>query len=190
MAQLPLQTPREIRLGEPLGFTLGSDGAGYVIAVATEVTRDRQSVLTVIDPSTGERAGVANRSVQFFGRRIAACTALGQVAPDRTPARARIALPRQVSARALLRRRVLPLRVISNEAGQVTASMEVRGRSAGFTFETRDTPGRFHFTHFTFSRREKATIRGGVGARLRLRISVNDLKGNHRRVLRTVRLIR
>ena len=190
MAQLPLATPERIPLGEPLSFTLGSDGDGYMIAVATEMQRDRQSVLTVINPSTGGRAGVVNRSVQFFGRRITAFTALGQVAPDRTPPRTRILLPLRVSARTLLSQRVLPLRVNTNEAAQVTASMEVRGRSAGFTFETRDTPGRFHFTHFAFTRREKAAIRGGVGARLRLRISVNDLKGNFRRVVRTVRLTR
>jgi len=190
MAQMTLATPPEIRLGEPLSFTLGSDGNGYVIAVATEMTRDRQSVMTVINPSTGGRGGVASRSVQFFGRRISAFTALGQVAPDRTPPRSRIVLPRQISARALLGQRSLPLRVDANEAAQVTASMEVRGRSAGFTFETRDTPGRFRFTHFAFTRRERAAIRGGVGARLRFRIGINDLKGNLRRTVRTVRLIR
>ena len=190
MAQLPLATPPEIPLGEPLSFSLGSNGDGYLIAVATEMTRDRQSVLTVINPSTGSRAGVINRSVQFFGRRIGAFTALGQVAADRTPPRTRILVPLRVSARTLLSHRLLPLRVNSNEAGQVTASMEVRGRSAGFTFETRDTPGRFRFTHFAFNQREKARIRAGAGARLRLRISVSDLKGNYRRVVRTVRLTR
>jgi hypothetical protein len=190
MAELPLATPREIRLGEPLSFSLGSDGNGYVIAVATEMTRDRQSVLTVIDPSTGNRAGIINRSVQFFGRRISAFAALGQVAADRRPPRGRIVLPRRVSARALLARRLLPLRVNANEAAQVTASMEIRGRPAGFAFETRDTPGRFRFTHYAFDRRESAAIRGGVGARVRFRISVNDLKGNFRRVVRTARLIR
>jgi hypothetical protein len=188
MAQLPLAAPKEIPLGEPLSFSLGSDGNGYVIAVATELQRDRQSVMVVVDPSTGDRAGVISRSVQFFGRRISAFTALGQVAPDRTPARARIVVPRRVSARALLGRRELPLRVDTNEAAQVTVGMQVRGRSAGFTFETRDTPGRFRFTHFALSRRDKARIRAGAGARLRLRISVNDLKSNIRRTVRTVRL--
>ena len=117
MAQLPLATPERIPLGEPLSFSLGSDGDGYMIAVATELQRDRQSVLTVIDPSTGGRAGVVNRSVQFFGRRITAFTALGQVAPDRTPPRTRFLLPLRVSARALLSQRLLPLRVNTNEAG-------------------------------------------------------------------------
>ena len=68
--------------------------------------------------------------------------------------------------------------------------MQVRGRSAGFTFETRDTPGRFHFTHFAFTRREKAAHPRRGRRPARLRISVNDLKGNFRRVVRTVRLIR
>jgi hypothetical protein len=189
MAELPLATPRGIPLGEPVSFTLGSDGDGYMIAVATEQQRDRQSVFTVINPSTGNRAGTISRSVQFFGRRIGAFTALGQVAPDRTPARVRIVLPRRISARALLDRE-LPLRVDTNEAAQVTVGMQVRGRSAGFTFETRDTPGRVHFTHFALTKREQARIRAGAGARLRLRISVNDLKGNFRRTVRTVRLTR
>jgi hypothetical protein len=188
MAQLPLVTPLSIPLGEPLSFSLGSDGNGYVLAVATEFQRDRQSVLTVVDPTTGGPARGSARSVPFFGRRIDTFTALGPVARDRTPARARFRVPRKVSVRALLRRRVLPVEVDSSEAGQVTLGMQVRGRSVGFTFDTRDTPGRFRFTDFVFSQRFKARIRAGVGARLRLRIRVNDLKGNDRRVIRTVRL--
>ena len=190
MAQLPLAMPPRIPAGEPLSFSLGSDGHGYVIAVATELQRVRQSILTVIDPSTGNRAAVSARGIHFFGRRIDAFTALGQVAPDRTPPRARIRLPLRVSARVLLNQRLLPLRVDSNEAGQVTVAMQVRGRSAGFTFDTRDTPGRYRFTHFAVNQRDKARIRAAVGARLRLRISVSDFKGNSRRVVRTVRLIR
>ncbi|MEO8690157.1 MAG: DUF4394 domain-containing protein [Solirubrobacteraceae bacterium] len=190
MAQLPFTRPKEIPLGEPLGFSLGSDGNGYVIAVAAEFQRDRQSVLTVIDPSTGNRSKPLSRSVQFFGRRIGAFTALGRVAPDRTPARARFLLPKRVSVRALLERRVLPLRVRTNEAGQITVGMRVHGKSVGFTFETRDTPGLFRFTHFAWTNRDRARIRAWAGARLRLRISVNDLKGNDRRVVRTVRLTR
>lgn len=190
VAQLPFARPKEIPFGEPLSFSLGSDGNGYVIAVATEFQRDRQSVLTVIDPSTGNRAGTISRSVQFFGRRIDAFTALGRVATDRTPPRVRIVVPRVVSVRALLSGRELPLRVDSSEAAQATVGMQVRGRSVGFTFETRDTPGRLRFTHFALSRRDKARIRAGAGARLRLRITVNDLKANDRRTVRTVRLIR
>ena len=126
----------------------------------------------------------------FFGRRIGTFTAVGQVAPDRTPARVRFWVPRQVSARALLRQRRLPVEVDSNEAGQVTLGLQLRGRYVGFTFETRDIPGRFRFTHFAFTKRFKARIRAAVGARLRLRISVSDFKGNSRRAVRTVRLIR
>ena len=61
-------------------------------------------MLTVINPSTGGRAGVVDRGVQFFGRRITAFASLGQVAPDRTPPRVRILLPLRVSARTLLAR--------------------------------------------------------------------------------------
>ena len=57
MAQMPVTTPARIPLGEPLSFQLGSDGNGYLVAVATDRQRDRQSVLTRIDPSRARRWG-------------------------------------------------------------------------------------------------------------------------------------
>jgi hypothetical protein len=39
MAQLPLAMPPRVPAGEPLSFSLGSDGHGYVVAVATELQR-------------------------------------------------------------------------------------------------------------------------------------------------------
>jgi hypothetical protein len=189
MAEQPLATPEHLPLGEPVSFQLGSDGTGYLVAVATELQRDRQSVLTLINPSTGSRAGPVSRSVRFFGRRLTTFAALGAARLDRTPPRLRATLPRRISAAALLDRR-LPLLVRSDEAGQVTASLHVAGGPAGFTFETRDTPGRFRFTHFALSRRDKRRIRQGVGRRIRIRIGLNDLKGNRRTVVRTARLTR
>jgi hypothetical protein len=66
--------------------------------------------------------------------------------------------------------------------------MNVAGRPAGFTFETRDTPGLFRFTHFAVDERDRRRIRAGIRHHLRLRIGINDLKGNHRTVVRTARL--
>ncbi|MEA2134647.1 MAG: hypothetical protein QOC68_2556 [Solirubrobacteraceae bacterium] len=189
MAQSPLATPSGVPLGEPLGFQLGSDGDGYVLAVATDRQRDRQSLLVKVNPSTGGFANARLRGGQFFARRLTTFAALGPVPADRTPPRARIELPRRVSAGALLDRR-LPLRVRSDEAAQVTVSMEVAGRSAGFTFDTRDTPGLFRFTQFALDARDRTRIRSGVGARIRFRIGVNDLKGNHRTTFRVARLTR
>jgi hypothetical protein len=113
--------------------------------------------------------------------------ALGKTRPDRTAQRAKVTMPRRISVAALLESR-LPLLVRSNEAAQITASMEVAGKSTGFTFETRDTPGLFRFTHFAPDKRDARRIRRGVGARIRFRIGINDLKGNHRTVVRTARL--
>jgi hypothetical protein len=189
MAQLPLAAPPDIPLGEPVAFQLGSDGNGYVVAVATDRQRDRQSLMLAVNPSTGNRAGSLSRSLQFFGRRLTTFAALGPAVPDRAAPRAHVTLPRRISVAALLDHR-LPLLVRSNEAGQVTASMQVGGKQAGFTFETRDTPGVFRFTHFALDKRDQRRIRAGVGHRLRLRIGINDLKGNHRRVVRTALLTR
>jgi hypothetical protein len=189
MAQLPLATPPDIPLGEPLAFQLGSDGNGYVVAVATDRRRDRQSIMLVVNPSTGNRVGSLSRSLQFFGRRMTTIAALGPAAPDHRAPRIHVTLPKRLSVAALLDRR-LPLLVRSDKAGQVTASMQVGGKLSGFTFETRDTPGVFRFTHFALDKRDRRRIRAGIGHHLRLRIGVNDLKGNHRRVVRTALLTR
>ena len=126
--------------------------------------------------------------MQFFSRRLTTFAALGTVREDRTPPRVRVELPRRLSAGALLDRR-LPLRVRSDEAAQVTVRMQVRGRSAGFTFDTRDTPGLLRFTSYALNQRDRARIRGGVGARIRFRLGINDLKGNRRTLVRVARLI-
>jgi hypothetical protein len=189
MAQLPFAAPRGVPLGEPLAFQLGSDGTAYVVAVASARLRDRQSVLTMIDPSTGERAGPLSRSVQFFGRRIATFAALGRVARDRTPPHLQVAVPRRIRASTLFNRRI-PVVARTKEAAQVTVSLRVAGREAGFTFETRDTPGHFLFRTFSLTKAEIGRILRGIGGPVRVVFRANDLKGNHRTVVRTARLTR
>jgi hypothetical protein len=189
MAQMPLASPRGVPIGEPLAFQLGEDGAGYLVTVLTEALRDRQSVLTVVDPSTGGRFGPVSRQVQFFGRRIDTFAALGPVARDRRPPRIGVRLPRRVSVRALLARK-LPLRVTTSEGGQATVSLQVAGRAAGLAFVSRDTPGALRFYYFAPTPRERARLRAGVGRNLRVRVRVSDLKGNSRFVIRMVRLTR
>ena len=189
MAESPLQTPTSFGLGEPVSFSLGDDGRAYVVAVLTDRQRDRQSALLIIDAATGRFAPPAARAFQSFGRRLTSFTAIGAVRPDHTKPKIRVRVPRRMSVAGLLDHR-LPLRVRSNEAGQVTVSLRVGGKSSGFGFATRDTPGAFAFTNFGVVGRERARLRNGVGKRAQVSIGVNDLKGNRRRVVRTVRLIR
>ena len=189
MAQSPLQTPTSLGLGEPVSFSLGDDGRGYVVAVLADRRRDRQSALLIIDPATGRFAPPAALAFQSFGRRLTTFTAIGAVARDRTKPAIRVRVPRRMSVPALLHHR-LPLRVRSNEAGQVTVSLRVGGKSSGFGFATRDTPGAFAFSSFDVVGRERRRLRQAVGKRAQVSIGVSDLKGNRRRVVRTVRLTR
>ena len=82
------------------------------------------------------------------------------------------------------------LKVRSNEAGQITMSLRVNGKSAGFGFATRDTPGAFEFTNFGTVGKERDRLRAGVGKRVRVVVGVSDFKRNHARIVRTVRLTR
>jgi Domain of unknown function (DUF4394) len=189
MAESPLQEPPDVELAEPVAFQLGDDGLGYVVAVDANRRRDRQSVFLTIDPATGRFAPPLGRAVQSFGRRLTTFADLGQVPDDRTAPRIRVKLPRRLSARALLRHRI-PLRVRSSEAGQVTVSLRVAGKSAGFGFDTRDTPGEFGFENFRVVGKERTLLRGGVGGRVQVVIRATDFKRKHTRVVRTVRLAR
>jgi Domain of unknown function (DUF4394) len=189
MAELPLQTPSDIGLGEPLAFQLGSDGRGYVVAVDTDRQRDRQSVLIVVDPSTGRYAVPAGVAFQTFGRRMTTFADLGSVPDDKTAPRLHVRLPRRLSARALIHHR-FPIKVRGNEAGQITVRLLVKGKGAGFGFATRDTPGAFDLTNFGVGGSERRHLRSGIGRRVQVVIRANDFKRNSSRVRRTVRLTR
>ncbi len=187
MAELRLETPDGFGLGEPVGFQLGEDGRGYVIAVAADRKRDRQSALLIVDPSTGAPAPPRALAFQTFGRRLDTFAALGAVPDDHTPPRVQVSLPKVISARALVGNR-LPLHVRSSEAGQVTASLRVAGVRVGFGFATRDTPGVFTFDAFLLGRRDAARVRRSVGRSVQIIVGVNDLKGNRRSVVRSARI--
>lgn len=189
MAESRLETPMQLGLGEPVAFQLGSDGNGYVVAVAADRQRDRQSVFLVSDPSTGKLRPPLRFSVQIFGRRITTFTAIGSVRADSTGPRARVGTPQRISARVLLRNRI-PLLVRSSEAGQVTVSLSVGGERVGFAFANRDTPGLFQFDTFGLGRGEAAIVRRHIGRTVRIVVGVNDLKGNRRTFVRTARLAR
>ena len=136
-----------------------------MIAVATELQRDRQSVLTVINPSTGGRAGAVNRSVQFFGRRITDSPRSARSRQDRTRAAASASCCRCGSPpRTLLSQRHAAA-AREHERGRAGARRRWRSAAApaGFTVEDAPTrPAGFHVSpHFAFNRREKAAIRGG-----------------------------
>jgi len=160
MAESPLETDGT-GLGEPVAFQLGANGRGYVVAVVTDRLRDRQSAFLTVDPATGRLARPLGRSFQTFGRRITTFASLGSVPDDERAPKVSVRVPKRVSASALLRRRV-PLRVRSSEAGQITVSLRVAGKSAGFGFATRDTPGAFSLTNFEVSGRDRDRVRGSV----------------------------
>jgi hypothetical protein len=189
MAESPLQVPEDVGVGEPIAFQLGGDGRGYVVAVMPDRQRDRQSAFLAIDTATGRFAPPAGLAFQSFGRRLQTFAYLGTVPDDRTPPRVRVRVPRRLSVRALLEHR-LPLRVRSDEAAQVTVSLRLAAGTAGFGFVTRDTPGVFELARFDVVGRERRRLRAAVGRRGRVVVVVNDLKGNRRRLVRTVRLTR
>jgi hypothetical protein len=189
MAERPLETPEGFGLGEPLAFQLGSDGKGYVIGVAADRQRDRQSVFLRIDPTTGRYAPPTALAFQAFGRRITTFADLGPVPDDHKAPKLHVTVPRRISLRALFDHRVA-LKVRSNEAGQITMSVRVNGKSAGFGFATRDTPGVFDVTNFGAVGKERGRLRSAVGGHVRVSIGASDLKHNHVRVVRTVRLTR
>jgi hypothetical protein len=189
MAESPLQTPTSIGLGEPVAFQLGEDGRAYVVTVVTDRQRDRQSAFLIIDSSTGRFAPPLGRAFQAFGRRITTFAALGEVPADHAKPKVRVTVPRRLSARALVDHE-MPVRVRSSEAGQVTVSLRIGSRSAGFGFATRDTPGAFALTNFGLTGGERRRVRGAIGKRAQVVVGVNDLKRNRRRVVRTVRIIR
>jgi len=189
MAESPLETPAAFGLGEPVAFTLGSNGRGYVVAVATDRQRDRQSVFLTIDSATGRFAAPRALAFQSFGRRMVTLTSVGSVPDDHTAPKVSVKAPRRISVRALLDHRV-PLKVRSNEGGQATASLRIAGRGIGFGFATRDTPGVFTVTNFDFRPKERRRLRADIGRRVQVVININDFKNNRRRVIRTVRLTR
>jgi hypothetical protein len=189
MAESPLETPTEFGLGEPVSFSLGSNGRGYVVAVVTDRQRDRQSALLTIDSATGRFAPPRGLGFQSFARRLTTFTSVGSVPDDHAAPKVRVTAPRLISVRALLDHRV-PIKVRSSEAGQATISLRIAGHSIGFGFATRDTPGVMSVTNFGFTAKERRRVRADIGRRAQVSVGISDLKGNRRRVIRTVRLTR
>ena len=181
----------EAPLTEPIGFQIGADGRGYVLGVAGGNIRKRQSILLLVDPTTGAVVGGERPRMFFFARRLNLFASLGRVAEDRTAPRATVRVPKRISVRTLVDRG-LPVSVRSSEAAQVTATLWLGGRPAMFTVVNRDTPGVLDLRQSFLRPRagERAALRRGVGRRVRVVIGVNDLKGNTRRFARIARLTR
>ena len=91
--------------------------------------------------------------------------------------------------RALLDDR-LPLRVSCTEACQISLSLVAGGEIVGLGFELRDTPETGAVEVVLIHARKRSRLRAAVGRRLRVVATVNDLKGNSRKVARTARLVR
>jgi hypothetical protein len=190
MESTGLKFDAELPLAEPIAFQVGSDGRGYAVGLGGGNLRHRQSILVLIDPATGALVGGQRPRVFFFSRRLTTFASLGRVAADRTPPRATVRFPGTMSVRSLLARG-LPVRVRTNEAAQVTASLRLGGRSLGFGFVTRDTPGVVDLHEGVVLRAgDRAVLRRSVGRRVRILVGVNDLKGNARRFAATALLTR
>ena len=94
-----------------------------------------------------------------------------------------------MSVRALLDDR-LPLSVGCAEACEISLSLEAAGEVVGIGFELRDTPETGAVDVVLIHARKRSRLRAAVGRRLRVVATVNDLKGNRRKVARTARLVR
>jgi hypothetical protein len=191
-AATSLTAPPRQPLAEPAAVQIGSDGTGYVLAVASDRARVRQSVLVRFDPDTAAPIGGAQRSIEYMSRRLDAFASLGSAPADRAAPRASARLARTVSARRLLARSGLrfPLSVRCSEACQVTVSLRLRSGRAGFGLASRDTPGAVSPQYFFVQGAERTRVRRGVGERIRVVIGVNDFKGNRRGITRSIRLVR
>ena len=98
-------------------------------------------------------------------------------------------LARSVSVHALLEDR-LPLRVGCAEACQISLSLQAGGEIVGLGYELRDTPQTGAVEVVLVYARKRNRLRAAVGRRIRVVATINDLKGNSRKVARTARLVR
>ncbi len=198
-------TPRSLpRLAEPIGVQLGSDGVGYLMAVAADFERQRQMAMLRFDPATGRSLDPTDRFKGMMSRRFTTFASLGAVPRDTTPPRVRMRLGRSVSVRALLEDR-LPLSVRCAEACDITLTLQAGGERIGFGYELRDTTtprttrwgARWQTPPETgavelFYGIRPSRLRAALAGRRRIRVvaTVSDLKGNSRKVARTARLVR
>ena len=192
VATTPLKLFREDPLGivPPSAFALGADGRAFLVGALSDEGRTRQSRMITFDA-----AGTAlTRGRGYFFRRIVTLAALREVREDRTPPRARITLPPRVSVRTLLREGRVPLSVRTPEAFQLIVSLRVDTptgvRRVGGSLTSRDTPGALRPASLFLNASERRVLRRAAGDRIRVVVSVNDLAGNGRSVIRQTRLAR
>jgi hypothetical protein len=190
MTPIPVEERQfDPKVGEPIGFQIGSDGRGYILAVLSDRQRLRQSLIVMVDLATGEQLPKRRTtSYTTLPSRLTTFASIGRVRADRTPPIVRASLARHVSVRGLFRHRV-PLRVLCTESCQVTARAESGGRRIGSALGFTSMPG-FMRIDFFVSNRERDHLRASVGRRIRFVINVGDRKGNDRRLDRTARLVR
>jgi hypothetical protein len=190
MMAIPVQKKeRDPTVNEPIGFQLGSDRIGYMLGVLGDRQRNRQSVLLPIDPATGNQVPESRRpGYLFLPRRLTAFASLGPVRTDRTPPVVRARLASRVSVRGLLNRH-LPLRVACSEACQISVQVRSGIGRVGWAYGFRHTPGVIDID-FSARAEDRQRLRDSVGRRVRLKLSVNDLKSNRRSLTLTARLVR
>jgi Domain of unknown function (DUF4394) len=173
---------------EPVRSTVASDGVVWATSGLTNNGKSYpQSLLLRYNPATGR----LNPASAVLGVKLAALSADGQVADDTTK-------PRGSIRSTVLHRHVRqgytyygPLRVKSNEAGQVTAQLLLRGKTAASGLASRNVAGTFN-VQISARKNMNPTLAEAAADQSRavVRVTVHDWAGNKRTYQRAVHLSR
>jgi hypothetical protein len=176
------------KVGQPMRSTVASDGAMWAASGLTNNGKSYpQSQLLRYNPATGR----LNPSIAILDVKLAALSADGQVDDDTTK-------PRGSIRSAVLRRHVVhgfvyygPIRVKSNEAGQVTAQLLLRGKTVASGLASRNVAGTFS-VQASARKNMNPTLAKAAAAESRavVRVTVHDWAGNKRTYQRAVHLSR
>jgi hypothetical protein len=172
---------------EPTRATVASDGSVWIAtSLPTRRGEHRQSRFLRYDPATGK---VTRANGTYLGVELAAVASDGRVADDTTK-------PKGSIRGTVVRRHVVrgftyygPLGVKTNEPGQVTEELLLKGRTVASGFESSYTAGLLAVDVFP-RKAARAELRRAAAAHRRavVRVTVHDWAGNKRTYQRTVRL--
>lgn len=176
------------KAGEPVRSTVASDGA--VWAASGLINNGKsfpQSQLLRYNPATGK----LNPTVAVLDVKLAALSADGPVADDTTK-------PRGSIRSGVLRRHVIhgyryygPIVVKSNEAGQITAQLLLRGKTVASGQAARNVAGTFHVNVSARKNMNPTLAKAAADeSRAVVRVTVHDWAGNKRTYQRAVHLSR
>jgi hypothetical protein len=173
---------------EPLRSTVASDGSVWTAAnFSDKANRPKQSRVLRFDPATGQITG---QNGVFFLQQLVAIADDGPVADDTAAPKATLSghtLKRHVASKGFVY--YAGLNVKSNEAGQVVASLRLRGKIVGFAIATRDTAGTYKL-ELASNRKDDAQLRRAAREhrKVLVHLSVHDFAGNKHSFDRSMRL--